>query len=171
MIGDNILVAIQAFLHRRQPGMNRAADIGVAELALYGFDTGMDPVAERDRLLRTDPGCRRHVKKVAKSQNQKDNESGPKQRDLIFCQRRYGFTQGSDKHHGFAAGADNYGQNQNRCQGKGGDQNFHQITSPSFTLKSSGNRFRKNVTAIAINAKNPTNIKPSAIPRGSEETW
>ena len=61
MIGDDIIVTIETLLHRRNSGKVGTGDIGVAELTLYVFNTGMQSVAERDGLFRTDIGCRRHV--------------------------------------------------------------------------------------------------------------
>ena len=60
---DNVVVAMQAFFHRRQPRMVGVCHIGVAILALNLFDAAVDIVAEGDRLLRTGPGCRFGVEK------------------------------------------------------------------------------------------------------------
>jgi len=77
VIGDDVLVTVQAFFNRGDSRMNRPFDIRMAEPALDRLDTGMDPVAERDRLFGTDPGCRRDVKKIEKTQNQQHAQSGP----------------------------------------------------------------------------------------------
>jgi len=55
VIGDDVLVTVQAFFNRGDSRMNRPFDIRMAELALDRLDTGMDPVAEGNRLQRSDP--------------------------------------------------------------------------------------------------------------------
>ncbi len=77
VIGNDVLVTVQAFFNRGNSRMNRPFHIRMAEPALDGLDTRMDPVAERDRLLGTDSGGRRHVKKIEKTQNQRYTQSGP----------------------------------------------------------------------------------------------
>ena len=64
---NDVIMAIQAFLHRRQSRMNRSPHIGVAEFTLYILNTGMNPVTEGYGLLGTDSGRRRYVEKVQKS--------------------------------------------------------------------------------------------------------
>ena len=52
----DVVVAIQAFLHRRNSGKFGAIHIGMAELALDILHTGVDPVAEWYGLLGADVG-------------------------------------------------------------------------------------------------------------------
>ena len=52
----DVVVAIQAFLHRRNSGKFGAIHIGMAELALDILYTGVDPVAEWYGLLGADVG-------------------------------------------------------------------------------------------------------------------
>lgn len=77
VIGNDVFVTVQAFFNRGNSWMNRSFHIRMAEPTLDGLDTGMDPVAERDRLLGTDSGGWRHVKKIEKTQNQRYTQSGP----------------------------------------------------------------------------------------------
>jgi hypothetical protein len=63
MFDDNVVVAVQAFFHRRQSRMIGVCHIWVAILALNLFDAAVDIVTEGDRLLRTGPGCRCGVEK------------------------------------------------------------------------------------------------------------
>ena len=51
---NDVVVAVQAFFHRRQPGMLGVAHVGVAVFALDVFDPGMHPMAEGYRLLHAD---------------------------------------------------------------------------------------------------------------------
>ena len=84
MIGNDIIVTIEAFFNRRQPRMDRPSHIRVAELALNRLDTGMDPVTERNGLFRADTCRRRGIKKIEKTKNQKDTESAPEQRHPVL---------------------------------------------------------------------------------------
>jgi hypothetical protein len=59
MICNNMVVTVQAFFYRWQTRMIGVINVRMAEAALNVFDTGMDGVAERNRLLRTDPSRRR----------------------------------------------------------------------------------------------------------------
>ena len=54
MIGNYIVMAVQAFFHRRDSGMIGIGHEGVAVLTLDLFDPAVDSMAERDRLLRSD---------------------------------------------------------------------------------------------------------------------
>jgi len=62
MIGDDKIVTVKTLFNRRNPGKIGTGYIRVAKLALYVFDAGMQSVAERDGLFRTEFGYRRHVK-------------------------------------------------------------------------------------------------------------
>lgn len=59
---DNIIVAEKTFLQRRKPGFLRTVDERMAEAAVDLLDPGMNPVAERNRLFRTNP--QRQVKVI-----------------------------------------------------------------------------------------------------------
>jgi hypothetical protein len=50
---DYVIMTIKALLHRRDSGVIGAGYIGMAELALDQFHPRVDPVAERNRLFRT----------------------------------------------------------------------------------------------------------------------
>jgi hypothetical protein len=52
MADNDVLVTVKAFLNRRDAGEMRTAHIGMTEFALDLFHSCMNPVAERDRLLR-----------------------------------------------------------------------------------------------------------------------
>lgn len=58
MVCDNIVMAVQAFFHRRDSGMIGIGHIGVAVLALDLFHATVDIMAERDRLHRSDGALR-----------------------------------------------------------------------------------------------------------------
>jgi len=77
MIGDDVLVTVEAFFNRGDSRMKGPFHIRMAKPTLDHLDTGMDPMAERDRLFGTDSGCRRDVKKIEKAQNQQHAKSGP----------------------------------------------------------------------------------------------
>ena len=53
--GDDVFMAEKAFFHVRKARMLRPLHIGMAEPAVDGLNPGMDPVAERNGLLRPDP--------------------------------------------------------------------------------------------------------------------
>jgi hypothetical protein len=52
VVGNDVLVTVKAFFHRRYAGKMGTAHIGMTEFALDLLDSAMNPVAERDRLLR-----------------------------------------------------------------------------------------------------------------------
>ena len=51
---DDVVVAVKAFLHRRDPGEGGVSHVRVAELTLDFLDPGVHVVAEGDRLPRAD---------------------------------------------------------------------------------------------------------------------
>ena len=51
MVGDDVLVAVEALAHRRDPGVVRPVHIGVAEAAANFLYPGVNPMAEINRLL------------------------------------------------------------------------------------------------------------------------
>jgi hypothetical protein len=62
MIGNDMPMAVQAFFHRRNPRMGGSIHIGVAKPALDLFYAGMNPVAESNRLCRSEAGFRKPIK-------------------------------------------------------------------------------------------------------------
>ena len=52
MTGDDVIVTVKTFFHRRNPRVDGPADIRMTKFAGNGFDSGMHPMAERDRLAR-----------------------------------------------------------------------------------------------------------------------
>jgi hypothetical protein len=112
--GNNVFVTVETFLNRGYSGKCRPADIRVAKLTLNVLDARVDTVAERDGLYGTDSGCRRGIIKKEKTQNQSNTQPGPQQRDPVFYQYADLPAQGGDELHGFAFGADNHRQDQDR---------------------------------------------------------
>jgi hypothetical protein len=66
MFGNNVIVTIETFFHRRDSRMTGVTHIGMTELALNFFYTGMQPMTEWDRLFRTDFKSRRGVEIIEK---------------------------------------------------------------------------------------------------------
>lgn len=62
MVDDDIVMAVQAFLHRRYPRERRPLHIRMAKPALDLFYTRMHLMAERNRLLRPKTGFRKSIK-------------------------------------------------------------------------------------------------------------
>jgi len=83
MFGDNVLMAVQTFLHWRNPRECRTTHVRVTELTLNLFHPGMNPVAERDGLGRADIFYRRNVEIVKESQYEKDAAPHQEQWSLI----------------------------------------------------------------------------------------
>ena len=77
VVGNNIVVAVQAFFHRRDSGMIGIGHEGVAVLTLDLLDPAVDSMAEWNRLLRSDVAIRKLVKKESKYRNrQHGDQSG-----------------------------------------------------------------------------------------------
>jgi len=68
MIGNNIVMAIEAFIDRRYPRERGTGDVGMAKFALDRFYPSMNAVAEGYGLFRADVGCRWRVEKIEKCQ-------------------------------------------------------------------------------------------------------
>jgi hypothetical protein len=68
---DNVIVAVKAFFHRRDPGEVGVRHVRVAELALDLLDSAVDVVAEGDGLLRADL-LRLHVIKIKEGDSEQD---------------------------------------------------------------------------------------------------
>ncbi len=87
MFFDNVIMAVQALLHRRYAGVIRICHIGMAVLALDLLDTAMHSMAEGNRLFRaecTPRPCPEHVDKGASCQN---GNKSQKNDYRIFSQR------------------------------------------------------------------------------------
>jgi hypothetical protein len=69
MVGNNIVVAVEAFFHRRYSGMIGIGHVGVAVLALDLFDPAVHIVTKRDGLLRSDGAIWYFVKQENKHHN------------------------------------------------------------------------------------------------------
>ena len=89
VFGDNVIMAVQAFFHRRNSRKIGIGDIGMAVLALDLLDTAVDIVAEWDRLFRTNIRQRRPIEKVQKCTRKNQNEECQQYRYLIFWQRYF----------------------------------------------------------------------------------
>ena len=76
MIGNDVVVAVQAFFHCRQSRMIGVVDIRMAEATLNVFNPGMYVVTEWNRLFRTDLGGRRKPERI----NKKSDKSRSAQR-------------------------------------------------------------------------------------------
>jgi hypothetical protein len=61
MVGDDIVMAVQTFFHRRDSGMIGIGHVGVAVLTLDLLDPTVNIMAERNRLLRSDGAIRHFV--------------------------------------------------------------------------------------------------------------
>ena len=77
--GNDVLVTKEAFLYRGQARMFGTSDIGMTELTLDLFDTGVNTVAERDGLFRADIRAWRQVKKIEENQYEKKTERAQQQ--------------------------------------------------------------------------------------------
>jgi hypothetical protein len=69
VIGNNILVAIEALFHGRQPWMFGAAHVRMTELALDLLHTGMHLVAKGYGLLGAHIRNRHHIKQIHEKQD------------------------------------------------------------------------------------------------------
>lgn len=69
VLGNNILVTVQALFHRRHTGMIGISHIGMTVLALDLFDPAVDIMAERDRLSRSDASLRPRIEKENKGRD------------------------------------------------------------------------------------------------------
>jgi len=64
VLGNDVVVAEKTFLHCRESRPSGTIDKRMAEAAVDLFDSGMHPVAEINRLLRTDPPIRINVVEI-----------------------------------------------------------------------------------------------------------
>ena len=58
VIGDDIIMAVETFFHRREPRMDGASHIGMTVLAGDGLMSRMQPMTEGDGLVRANSGGR-----------------------------------------------------------------------------------------------------------------
>ena len=87
VICDDVIMAVQAFFHRRNPRVVGITHIGVTVLALYLFDAGVHIVAERNRLFRTETGGRCSIKQINKGSREYYGQKRQNNGDCIFFQR------------------------------------------------------------------------------------
>ncbi len=86
MLGNNIVVTVQALFHRRYSGMIGVGHVRMTVLALNLFNTAVYIMTERDGLLRPDKGLRRGVKKDNKRRNKQSHAQGRQNGNCIFTQ-------------------------------------------------------------------------------------
>jgi hypothetical protein len=86
IIGNDVIVAVQAFLHRRHSGKIGIVYVGMTEAALNVFHAGVDVVAEGNRLFRPQPDFRRPIKQVYENRDQKDGQKRQYDRCSISLQ-------------------------------------------------------------------------------------
>ena len=84
MLADNVVVAVQAFFHRRYSRIDGAAHIGVAELTLNFFYAGMQLVTERYGLFRADVKSRGRI--VIEINPSTERMQAPSQRLVLLCE-------------------------------------------------------------------------------------
>jgi hypothetical protein len=87
MIGDDVFMTIEAFLHRRNARMFGTGYVWVTEFALDLLHARMHTVTERYGLFRTDVRARRHVEQVKKD---KDKQQTQGNRDDLHTVSRQG---------------------------------------------------------------------------------
>jgi hypothetical protein len=88
MIGDDILVTMQAFFHRRKSWKIGIGDIGVTITALNLFHPAVHLMAERNGLLRSDVYGLVRIEKIHKCSDEKYNARSPKQIVEVFIHRQ-----------------------------------------------------------------------------------
>jgi len=137
--GDDMVMAKQAFFHRRQSRVQRARYIRVTERTVDGFVPRVQTMTERDRLLRTQPRLGVYIKEVDKPQHQHNRQSGQGQGQPVGDERLQSFPEAGNQPHRLAAGAD---QNNQGCESQdpeSGKQYFHYLLPPALFSSSSGN--------------------------------
>lgn len=77
VLGNDIFVAEETLLHRRQPRVSGAIDKGMAKPAVDLLDSCMHPMAEKDRLPRADSSTRIKVIEVQHRSNQYESPHEP----------------------------------------------------------------------------------------------
>jgi hypothetical protein len=76
MIGNDILMTVKAFLHRRNPRMFGPVHVGMTVFAMDLLNACVNAMAERNGLLRSYVRGRRNVKEIQKQERKKDTEHG-----------------------------------------------------------------------------------------------
>jgi hypothetical protein len=86
VLGNNILMTVQAFFHRRYSGKIRVSHIRVTELTLDLLDAVVHIVAEGDRLLGSDIGFGRKIKEINEGRYKKNSRAGYPNRYAVVSQ-------------------------------------------------------------------------------------
>ena len=86
MVGNNILVTMQAFFHFRYSRMIGIGHVGMTVLALDLFYAAVNIMAERDGLLRSYLGLGRAIEKENKCRHQQSGSQSAKNGDGVFTQ-------------------------------------------------------------------------------------
>ena len=86
IIGNDVIVAVQAFFHRGHSGKIRIVYVRMTEAALNVFHTGVDVVAEGNRLFRPQPDLRPPIKQVHENRDQKHGQKRQYDRSSISLQ-------------------------------------------------------------------------------------
>ena len=87
VICNDVIMAVQAFFHRRNPRVVGITHIRVTVLALYLFDAAVHIVAERDRLFRTETGGCRGIIQINKGSRGYHRQKRQNNGHFIFFQR------------------------------------------------------------------------------------
>jgi hypothetical protein len=77
MLGNDVIMAEEALLHRRNSGIWGPFRKRMAESAVDLLYPGMHPMAEEDRLLNPDVPLRIHVIKIEHDPKEKGNDPQP----------------------------------------------------------------------------------------------
>ena len=77
-------MAEKTLFHRREAGVRRAFDEGMAEPAVDLLHSGMDPMAEIDRLLRAEPLFGEAVIEIEHGREEQDDHAHPEIATLRF---------------------------------------------------------------------------------------
>jgi hypothetical protein len=88
MVGNNMIMAVQAFFHRRNSRMNGTGHIGMAEFAGDILYTRVDPVTEGNGLLRTHAQPGKLVKEKKKQPPQKTAGKDHENQAQVLCFQR-----------------------------------------------------------------------------------
>ena len=113
MVGNDVVMAEQAFFNRRDPGIFGAFDIGVAEPAADIFMARMQPVGKRNGLLNPGRGLRINKNQVYKGHTHHGCQDDKKNRRLVLCQGGQGLAKSGKEFHRPAAGTDKNADYQN----------------------------------------------------------
>lgn len=87
VIGNDVIVAVQAFFYRRDSRMVGIGHIGVAILALDLFNAAVNVMTEGNRLLGADAGCRGGIEQINKASREYYRQKCQNNGYCIFFQR------------------------------------------------------------------------------------